>query len=529
MIEQIEWQMSIFDLDIWSGKMSPEPLVQTKERTSEQCLKKQQKWQKGMPAFLDLRAENGQTQAASWEMGGALLGEYTMRSFGEYPNEEKGSLLSQILEATPHPKYCLSAKACQGILRRAEKRGQKIAGNAGAGAEKTSGAISFQERAGKPGGGKGILIQNEHTGALSTLNNQPVCYGISSFDSNAMKSANPHSGIYEAETARTLDLNGGSPACNQGGMAVVCLEGNGSRPSHKGDGYAESETMYTLNSTERHAVYDARGNGQIAPTITGDHQNRITDYTAITYQETTGSLCASGYDKLGTQEALNDMYVVQKQHGFAMQAIGEYKDCESASSLKQRDYKDATDLVVAFTPDSIVKNTDEGVAYSMLSGDYKDPQCVAYGLDRAAFNQGENAKYSFSVDEEKVGTCVAKGPNGVFASVVRRLTPMECERLQGFPDGWTDIGEWVDSKGKKHKDSDSPRYKALGNSIALPFWTWMAGRMVRNLPGTPTMGSLFDGIGGFPFAFSGWGCEPVWASEIEGFPIAVTKRRFPDA
>ena len=50
-------------------------------------------------------------------------------------------------------------------------------------------------------------------------------------------------------------------------------------------------------------------------------------------------------------------------------------------------------------------------------------------------------------------------------SYVRRLTPLECERLQGFPDGWTDIGEWVDSKGKKHKAADSPRYKALGNSI----------------------------------------------------------------
>jgi DNA (cytosine-5)-methyltransferase 1 len=114
-------------------------------------------------------------------------------------------------------------------------------------------------------------------------------------------------------------------------------------------------------------------------------------------------------------------------------------------------------------------------------------------------------------------------------AVVRRLTPMECERLQGYPDHWTDIGEWTDSKGKKHKDSDSPRYKALGNSIALPFWEWMAGRMVEQL-GTenPTMASLFDGIGGFPLVYSRNGCKPVWASEIEEFPIAVTKIRFPE-
>ena len=103
---------------------------------------------------------------------------------------------------------------------------------------------------------------------------------------------------------------------------------------------------------------------------------------------------------------------------------------------------------------------------------------------------------------------------------------LECERLQGYPDGWTDIGEWVDSKGKKHKDADSPRYKALGNSIALPFWEWMAKRMVSHIDHKPTMASLFDGIGGFPLVYSRAGCEPIWASEIEEFPIAVTKRRF---
>ena len=63
--------------------------------------------------------------------------------------------------------------------------------------------------------------------------------------------------------------------------------------------------------------------------------------------------------------------------------------------------------------------------------------------------------------------------------VVRRLTPLECTRLQGYPDGWVDIGDWTDEKGKKHKDADSPKYKALGNSIALPFWDWMLRRMAR--------------------------------------------------
>lgn len=114
-------------------------------------------------------------------------------------------------------------------------------------------------------------------------------------------------------------------------------------------------------------------------------------------------------------------------------------------------------------------------------------------------------------------------------SVVRRLTPKECERLQGYPDDWTNIGDWVDSKGKKHKgDADSPRYKALGNSIALPFWQYLARRICAQYERPVTLGSLFDGIGGFPLVFSRCGAIPTWASEIEEFCIAVTKYHFPE-
>ena len=112
--------------------------------------------------------------------------------------------------------------------------------------------------------------------------------------------------------------------------------------------------------------------------------------------------------------------------------------------------------------------------------------------------------------------------------IVRRLTPVECERLQGYPDGWTDIGEWVDSKGKKHKYADSPRYKALGNSVALPQWFWIAQKMKLYLGENATLGSLFDGIGGFPLVWQktyGNGTAR-WASEVDSFCIAVTKRRF---
>lgn len=114
--------------------------------------------------------------------------------------------------------------------------------------------------------------------------------------------------------------------------------------------------------------------------------------------------------------------------------------------------------------------------------------------------------------------------------IVRRMTPTECERLQGYPDGWTDIGEWTDTKGKKHKPADSPRYKALGNSIALPQWFWIAQKMKSYMGDGAKLGSLFDGIGGFPLVWeTTYGIGTArWASEIEEFPIAVTKKHFPE-
>lgn len=118
----------------------------------------------------------------------------------------------------------------------------------------------------------------------------------------------------------------------------------------------------------------------------------------------------------------------------------------------------------------------------------------------------------------------------VEVGTVRRLTPVECERLQGFPDGWTDIGTWTDSKGKKHETADSARYKALGNSIALPFWFYLLRRISALYERPATLGSLFDGIGGFPLCWERCNGEgtAIWASEIEEFPIAVTKVHFPE-
>lgn len=152
-------------------------------------------------------------------------------------------------------------------------------------------------------------------------------------------------------------------------------------------------------------------------------------------------------------------------------------------------------------------------------------------FSKEAYNAGEKADFDPYIKEGgPVPTLRADHqPPGVCSKyIVRRLTPLECERLQGYPDGWTDIGEWKDSSGRTRPSADAARYKALGNSIALPPWAWVLKRLCACYERPATMASLFDGIGGFPLLWerlNGQG-SCLWASEVEDFPIAVTRARF---
>lgn len=185
---------------------------------------------------------------------------------------------------------------------------------------------------------------------------------------------------------------------------------------------------------------------------------------------------------------------------------------------------------VSYTLNTVERH---GVAYGETDSSAESHPVV---VDRAAFNQGKNAQFDIKIEEtETVQSMVARDPHEVAQPVqyhVRRFTPLECTRLQGYPDGWVDIGDWIDTKGKKHKEADAPKYKALGNSIALPFWKWLCHNIVNRLKKdgqTTTMASLFDGIGGFPLCWiesTQEKSDVLWISEIEEFPIAVTRHHF---
>ena len=169
----------------------------------------------------------------------------------------------------------------------------------------------------------------------------------------------------------------------------------------------------------------------------------------------------------------------------------------------------------------------EGVSGTLRAHAGNNQMTTVYSIDQG----GGKSACNVMKEQAPTLTCTHGGEPAVCYAktryIVRRLTPLECERLQGYPDGWTDIGEWTDSKGKKRQTSDAARYKALGNSIALPPWKWVLKRLCACYERDATMASLFDGIGGFPYLWeqlNGKG-TCLWASEIEEFPMAVTKVR----
>jgi DNA (cytosine-5)-methyltransferase 1 len=274
----------------------------------------------------------------------------------------------------------------------------------------------------------------------------------------------------DVQSKAVLDPNGIAPAlyageCRGGGgecyvMDTVALEGNGQRPSHRGDGYAETDKSYTLNATEVHGVaysFDPGASRDVGVLFIEECGKTLTNGT-----------CPGHHDGV---------------------VIATPTTPPTASKA------------------SFFMNADENIASTLVATDYKDPQLVCYeddpiAIDRAYFNQGQNALYDPQTYED--GTTpilVARGPSAVATRyIVRRLTPTECARLQGFADRWGNIDPkteltdeeyrfWLEVRnthaainGKAVKDydkkqmlawynklhTDSAEYKLWGNGIALP-------------------------------------------------------------
>lgn len=180
-----------------------------------------------------------------------------------------------------------------------------------------------------------------------------------------------------------------------------------------------------------------------------------------------------------------------------------------------------------YPADSRMKICEDGIVQSLSSwmgtGGNNTPMVMAIGNGQTNQSIGDEVgALNCMHDQQAVMTTASSKP-------IRRLTPKEAERCQGFPDGWTDLGDWTDENGKTRRTTDANRFKALGNSIAIPFWYWLIKRISEHCE-EKTMGSLFSGIGGFDLCWTAVNGDGSvrFSSEIEPFCIAVLKKHFGD-
>ena len=325
------------------------------------------------------------------------------------------------------------------------------------------------------------------------------------------------------------------------GSPVWCLQGNGidraDSAGCNGKGWREDK-CYTLNTIDRPAVIcmaTQQGGAEIrtddmAPTLTASAGMSGNNQPVLCLNDQGGSVMGVTEDVSGTQEHGHQPLVTVFDPAQITSPVNRSRPepGKPCHTLTSRMGTGGGNVPVMFRQQRFGSYDRDNVAGTCQARDSKDGTTnLVCAVD--CRNGTENPDINGTLQAKSSGGSSVNLQNVCRVNhLVRRLTPLECERLQGFPDGWTDIGDWMDSKGKKRQTTDSARYKALGNSIAIPPWKWVLKRLCAQYERDATMASLFDGIGGFPLIWeqlNGKG-SCLWASEIEEFPMAVTRKRF---
>ena len=418
--------------------------------------------------------------------------------------QRAGEILFERTSLSRHPDPRIPAwKEVAGLTTNCSAGNDRVVAEGGRNA-----AYTLKIRSGCAGGGKGALVQTEKTGTLSTLQDQTLFQLIRE--------------------------------------PTYCISGNtvDRKTNQNGSGVRENGS-FTVNTVDRHAVvYSIQEENPAQPVVLESNQVHATvTQTGICPTLPASMGLGGGYVPMITDHPA-DKPVVFENHA----QDARYKEAHTCSpTVVARWGTGVGNTPLVAVPGQVTSyGIGNGQAHAYASKEKSgtldtmhDAQAVAIEYSgclnpwdtQARRVYGEDGAFPALPSRETAGgnqQAVLAGQRTRW--IVRRLTPTECERLQGYPDGWTDIGEWTDTKGKKHKPADSPRYKALGNSIALPQWFWIAQKMKSYMGDGAKLGSLFDGIGGFPLVWeTTYGIGTArWASEIEEFPIAVTKKHFPE-
>lgn len=592
MTEQMDGQVSLFAHDTWSGKTCPERSAATTGKTLPQSLKKRSgSSSRKPPLFLCLKKDGLQADAW-WETDGALLGEYSTHSFGECPRDGVESYLSQILEDSPHRKYYLSAKACQGTLYRAARRGKDLP-------EALKAALLMQSESGGgcDGGGKGALVQEEMSGTLGCNNDQTI-FCLNDQSGNVMGISQDVSGTLRAQEhghqPTILDMSHACDVVRECGDVCPSLQarmgtggnqvpltfhqkrfGSYDRDNVAGTCQARDGKDGTANLVCavdcRNGTENPETNGTLQAKSTGGQSLNLNNVVreAMTVRRLTPLECErlQGFPsrkEIDIREMTKDEYIawnLQCGNIIADTERGKVFAMRGPGGIRLDKPKELVGSVVnGYKVVSIRNGTTKlqckmhriiwiaakgvvpaGYCIDHINNDKQDNRLSNLQLLTPVENSHKaknDGLYKTGEDNKATKISPELYDEIAYLYATDDFTMRELAEVYGISKsrisqivrevGWTDIGNWQDSNGKKRQTTDSARYKALGNSIALPPWKWVLKRLCAQYERDATMASLFDGIGGFPLIWeqlNGKG-SCLWASEIEEFPMAVTRKHF---
>ena len=418
-----EDQTCLYDPGLWCGKTSPEPSPAGSRRGRTSGLSSRKLFElSSIPyQFLDLTPGAGNLLGVFyWEILSPWRGESLTLNTGASPRDAVVSTLWQILEDKPHPRYYLTRKACLGILRRSSERDKPLPTALRNALELQAGMredVSLKEG--------NIAFAANQRDEVRDLHDVAGALGAQL----GMKQQ-----TFIAESAPVLCLN------DQGGQAMNCSV------NITGTLRAQERGQQPLGY-EHHGI-DSRYTGphEVSPTIsarcgTGGNNVPLVEQDASIYC-IVGNIIdrqsENGGNGCGYQEGISYTLTAMDRHAiYSRQRVDVFVENEVACTESARQHKDATDLVMQpyqETVGTLVRSDHKGISNQYVSDD----------------------------------KCILASPN-----LIRRLTPLECERLQGFPDGWTNIPG----------ASDSARYKALGNSVAIPcveYLMWGSAWVLQN-------------------------------------------------
>ena len=487
-------QLSIYDLDLWCGRMfqEPSPAEPQKERISGSSSRRSSELKSVVFQSLDLTPGAGNLLGEFyWELISPWRGDALTLNTGVSPREEKESSLSQILQDDPPDKYYLTRKACLGILRRAFERGKELP-------RKLNQALEIQSGVAPP--------------ADSVHNQQPP---HTDQKDGSIEGFDGYNGDLTGAVAATLGVNCGMSTGRNGLIQPIAFAANqrdevrdlhdvagalGAQPGMKQQTFIAEGVVAKGNgdcflTPERHTSLSAGGGqaGQgypcvltagfsagagasagsigygeeLAPTLKGSASGNCMP-SILCLNDQGGSVMECSLDITGTLRAQEHGHqpLVYENHGIDSRYTGPHKVAPTMSARYGTGGNNVPlveqEQVFCITGNAIDRKPENGgngigyqadLAYTLTATDHH----AVFSRQRVdIFKDGEVTSTQSARQHKDATDLVLQGTDQ--PRLIRRLTPLECERLQGFPDGWTDIPN----------ASDSSRYKALGNSVAIP-------------------------------------------------------------